>query len=74
MEAHPLVEEKKKFVDVGPCYYQEASQLRNTREFDITGRSMKGWVVVQAEGYESDQALKELAEQGIEIALTLPPK
>jgi TfoX/Sxy family transcriptional regulator of competence genes len=61
-------------VRVGPSYYQEALRQMYSREFDITGRPMQGWIMVQAEGYESDQALKEWVEMGIEFALTLPPK
>ena len=61
-------------VRVGPRYYQEALQQRHTREFDITGRAMEGWVMIQAEGYESDQALAEWVGRGVEFALTLPPK
>ena len=61
-------------VRVGPRSYQAALEHRHIREFDITGRSMKGWIMVQAESYESDQALKEWVERGIEFALTLLPK
>ena len=61
-------------VRVGPRYYQEALQQRHTREFDFTGRAMKGWVMIQPEGYESDQALAEWVGRGVEFALTLPPK
>ena len=61
-------------VRVGPRHYQAALKQRYTREFDITGRSMKGWIMVQPEGYESDQALAKWVGKGVEFALTLPPK
>jgi hypothetical protein len=35
---------------------------------------MTGWVMVSAEGYESDEALKGWIQQGVAFALALPPK
>ena len=61
-------------VRVGPLDYQAALDQRHTREFDITGRAMKGWIMVQADGYESDEALEIWVEKGVAFALTLPPK
>jgi hypothetical protein len=46
----------------------------HTREFDITGRPMKGWVMVDADGYASDADLEEWVRQGVAFALTLPAK
>lgn len=60
-------------VRVGPDHYQAALDQRHTREFDITGRAMKGWIMVQPDGYESDEALKNWVEKGVVFALTLPP-
>lgn len=47
---------------------------RNTQEFDITGRSMKGWVMVDADGYAADADLKGWVQQGVAFAQTLDPK
>jgi hypothetical protein len=46
----------------------------HTRPFDMTGRPMTGWVVVVPEGYASDDDLRAWVEQGLDFALTLPPK
>jgi TfoX/Sxy family transcriptional regulator of competence genes len=43
-------------------------------EFDPTGRPMKGWVVVEAEGVETDRQLREWIERAIEFVETLPRK
>jgi len=44
------------------------------RPFDITGRKMKGWVMLDAQGYRDDDDLKSwLAEAG-NFAKTLPGK
>ena len=61
-------------VRVGPERYEETIQLPNTRPFDITGRVMKGWLLVEAGGMESEADLKDWLNQGVEFALTLPPK
>jgi TfoX/Sxy family transcriptional regulator of competence genes len=61
-------------VRVGPDRYQEALAQPHTREFDMTGRPMRGWVVVEPEGCESDEALEAWVRQGVQFALSLPPK
>jgi hypothetical protein len=40
---------------------------------DITGRAMKGWIMVEQEGL-TDQALKEWLDKAKAFAGTLPPE
>jgi TfoX/Sxy family transcriptional regulator of competence genes len=61
-------------VRVGPDAYEETMQYPHTRPFDMTGRAMKGWVMVEPGGFESDEDLKDWVKQGLNFALTLPPK
>jgi hypothetical protein len=61
-------------VRVGAEGYQEALAKPHTRVFDITGRPMRGWVMVGPEGYESDEALEGWVRWGVEFAETLPAK
>ena len=61
-------------VRVGPLNYEKALNKPHTRKFDLTGRPMKGWVVVSIEGYESDQDLYEWVREGEVFALSLPAK
>jgi hypothetical protein len=61
-------------VRVGPEKYKEALQMRYTRKFDITGRPMKGWVIVSAEGHKKKRELVAWVERGAAFALTLPTK
>ena len=61
-------------VRVGPEAYEESLQYPHTRLFDMTGRAMKGWVMIEPEGIESDADLKQWVQSGLEFALTLPPK
>jgi hypothetical protein len=61
-------------VRVGPENYNKMLSLPDTGIFDITGRIMKGWVMVQPEGIKSDKALKIWLKRGENYALSLPAK
>lgn len=61
-------------VRVGPEQYEEALAHPHAREMDFTGRPMKGWVYINPEGYEADEDLTNWVQQGIDLALSLPPK
>lgn len=61
-------------VRVGPDAYDQAMQESNTRQFDLTGRVMKGWVTVDPEGISKQADLERWVQAGLEFALTLPPK
>ena len=61
-------------VRVGPENYENALKQPHTRKFDITGKPMKGWVMVSAEGHNTDEKLSYWVEQGIAFSLTLTAK
>ena len=61
-------------VRVGPENYQAALDHEYARVFDMTGRPMTGWVMVAAPGCATDKALSDWVQQGLEFALSLPPK
>ena len=61
-------------VRVGPERYEEALTQPYARVFDFTGRPMKGWVMVAPGGHETDEALADWVQQGVEFALSLPVK
>lgn len=61
-------------VRVGPDKYAEALAEPFAKVFDITGRAMKGWVMIDPHGLESEEVLKEWVQMGIDFALTLPAK
>ena len=46
----------------------------HVRPFDMTGRPMKGWLVVEAEGVKTDKQLSKWLKEGLEFAATLPEK
>jgi TfoX/Sxy family transcriptional regulator of competence genes len=61
-------------VRVGSDAYDQAMQEPYTRQFDLTGRVMKGWVTVDPEGISSQADLERWVQAGLDFALTLPPK
>jgi hypothetical protein len=61
-------------VRVGSENHEEALQLPYTRQFDITGRPMKGWVMVSAKGHEASKDLAAWVYRGVAFASTLPAK
>lgn len=46
----------------------------HAKPFDLTGKPMKGWLVVEADGVKTDRQLSSWVKEGVEFALTLPPK
>ena len=53
---------------------QKALEQPYVRPFDITGRPMKGWVMVEEQGFTTDQSLEEWLNQAKTFVSTLPPK
>ena len=68
------VHKDKLVVRVGPERYLEALAMPHTVPFDMTGRAMKGWVMVEAHGCASDDDLKGWVQQGVSFAGSLPAK
>ena len=52
----------------------EAMTATHVRPFDITGKPMKGWVMVAGEGYKSKEDLRTWLEKAKKFARTLPAK
>ena len=55
---------------------QAATALKqpHVREFDVTGRPMKGWVMIEPDGLDSDRQLAEWIDRALEFVSTLPVK
>ena len=52
----------------------DALKKSDTRPFDITGKPMKGWVMVEDRGFETDDKLKAWLDRARDFVQTLPPK
>ena len=60
-------------VRVGAESYEDARKEPFVKEFDITGKPMKGWVLVEPDGLEDDQ-LNEWIARATRFVKTLDPK
>ena len=45
-----------------------------TKPFDLTGKPMKGWLLVAADGVKTEKQLSAWVKEGVEFASTLPAK
>src|SRR6266550_4589439 len=61
-------------VRIDPESYEDALTEEYVRKFDITGRPMKGWILVEPDGIESDDQLRKWIEQSLDFVVTLPNK
>lgn len=59
---------------VGKEQREAALKLKGTKVFDLTGKPMKGWVMVSKEGYNSKQLLEKWILMAHEFVKTLPAK
>jgi TfoX/Sxy family transcriptional regulator of competence genes len=61
-------------VRLGPDEGEAALREPHVKEFDITGRAMRGWVLVGPESVESDDQLNYWIERATKFVKTLPAK
>jgi TfoX/Sxy family transcriptional regulator of competence genes len=61
-------------VRLGPDESDEGLKEPHVGEFDITGRAMKGWVLVEPEGVQNDDQLAGWIQRATEFVRTLPAK
>ncbi|HKB39932.1 MAG TPA: TfoX/Sxy family protein [Gemmataceae bacterium] len=59
---------------LGPDEGDEALKEPHVKEFDITGRPMRGWVLVGPEGVQDDEQLSDWIERATRFVRTLPAK
>ena len=61
-------------VRLSPAATDAALGQPSVHVFDMTGRPMKGWIVVEPAGVQSEDSLKRWIAQGVAFAQSLPPK
>ena len=59
---------------LGPDEGEAALREPHVRAFDITGRPMRNWVVVESEGVEDDDQLKDWIQRAAKFVGKLPAK
>ena len=52
---------------IGPVQGDEALLEPHVRKMDITGKPMKGWIMVEPEGVEEDEPLKNWIQQAMKF-------
>jgi len=61
-------------VRIDPETTDAALQEPGARLFDITGRPVKGWLLVGGPGIKTPASLAQWVRRGVEFALSLPKK
>jgi len=59
---------------VGPEQYESALQEPSVSEFNITGRSMTGWVLVGSPALQDEDSLSVWIDRCLSFVKTLPAK
>jgi TfoX/Sxy family transcriptional regulator of competence genes len=61
-------------VRIGPDGTDDALARPHTRLFDMSGRPMKGWILVAPEGVRTKRQLAPWVTRGVQFARALPAK
>jgi TfoX/Sxy family transcriptional regulator of competence genes len=61
-------------VRLGPEESEKALAEPGVRVFDLTGRRMRGWLLVEPGAIETDDQLAGWVDAGADFAASLPPK
>jgi TfoX/Sxy family transcriptional regulator of competence genes len=61
-------------VRIDPDDQDEVLAHAGVRPFDMTGRPMKGWILVAPEATAEDSDLAQWITRGVDFAGSLPPK
>ena len=61
-------------VRLDPEDYDRGVAEPGARPFELTGRSMKGWILVEADAVAGDEELAGWVDAGADYAASLPPK
>ena len=59
---------------LGEIQASKALKRKYVKPFDITGRAMKGWVMVAPEGMKSAASLNQWVDQAVSFVSQLPVK
>ena len=61
-------------VRVDPEKHSDLLKKPHVQPFEMTGRPMKGWLVVEGGGVKTEKQLHAWVKEGVEFASTLPAK
>ena len=61
-------------VRVDPAAHATLLRRAGARTFDLTGKPMKGWLIVDRAGLKTDKQLETWVSEGVAYAKSLPAK
>jgi TfoX/Sxy family transcriptional regulator of competence genes len=61
-------------VRLGEADFEKALKQAHVRIFDMTGKPMKGWILISSGGYSSEKSLRSWLDRGVAFARSLPAK
>ena len=61
-------------VRINPEKQETLLKKPHAKPFDLTGKPMKGWLIVEADGFKTDKQLRAWVKEGVKFASALPPK
>jgi TfoX/Sxy family transcriptional regulator of competence genes len=61
-------------VHVEPEKHIKLLKKPHAKPFDITGKPMKGWLMVEPDGCKTKKQISAWVKEGVEFSLTLPSK
>lgn len=59
---------------IDPDQYESALSQTHVQEFDITGRPMRGWIMIDPDGLDTDDQLFHWVQAAIDFVGALPKK
>ena len=68
------VHKEDMIVRVDPDKHPKLLKKLHAKVFDITGKPMKGWLMVEPDGCKTKKQISAWVKEGVEFALILPPK
>jgi TfoX/Sxy family transcriptional regulator of competence genes len=61
-------------VRINPEKQDSLLKKSHAKPFDLTGKPMKGWLLIEAGGVKTEKQLSAWVKEGVEFASSLPPK
>ena len=61
-------------VRLDKAQHDQTQSQPHTKPFDITGKAMKGWALVEPAGIRQEEDLKMWVRRAAKFAASLPPK
>jgi TfoX/Sxy family transcriptional regulator of competence genes len=68
------VNKENLIVRVDPEKHNTLLKKSHVKPFNLTGRPVKGWLLVAADGVKTEKQLSTWVKEGVDFASTLPPK